>query len=594
MKTRIWYLTTLGFLWACSPQKGPAGPIVQEVLEPELAPIEFDEGHPGCAKVRISAEEAAFQNKSALYGPGSPPLTVFLNRHGGTYYPGSNDSARNRSSIIGRARTIPAFERSDEAWSELVDCVREDFSRFNIFITDVEPSAGNYVEAVIGGQDRHLGRSGLLGIAPYGCRPIEKAVAYIFSQEFGSVQSICKTTSHEIGHTLTLDHEYLCEDPMTYLSGCGKKSFQDVDAWCGEYSRRSCDCHGQKQNSVQVLYDFFGASTGEPPPEYADDHEAPKIALISPQNGRTVKEHDVIVVTATASDDVRLARVELVWDYNNERYGCPLSDQYVDCKINSNGHYEWEVQVSTGRRVFRVRAVDFTGKSSVTEDRTVHLTEDGMPPPESWDTEAPVLSVVSPTNGERRNPRSTFDLVVNARDNDQIDEIQLIWAHTDDTWSCPRSGQYVSCGISGDEYTWSIEVGAASVREYRIRAVDRAGNVTTTDLRNVNISEIVDNIPPTVSLMSPQNGAVLGEHTTITVEAEVQDDIGIDDVRLIWDYNGQKYGCPINTRYVDCEVDGSRYQWKVDVSTGARSFRVTVDDRGGNNAVTEDRTIRLE
>lgn len=594
MKPRTLLIIAGGLFVGCTPKATISGQFEEPTAEPELAPIEFDEGHSGCEKVRISAEEAAFQNKSALYGPGSPPFTVFLNRHGGTYYPGSNNSATNRSSLIGRARTIPAFERSEEAWRELFDCVREDFSRFNIFITDVEPGAGNYVEAVIGGQDRHLGRSGLLGIAPYGCRPIEKAVTYIFSQEFGSVQSICKTTSHEIGHTLSLDHEYLCKDPMTYLSGCGKKSFQDTETWCGEYSRRNCDCHGQKQNSVKVLYDFFGASTGQPPPQYEDDHDAPKVAFIAPINGYTAKEDTTITVTATASDDVRLARVELIWDYNNRKYACPRSGEYVDCETNSDGHYEWKIKVSTGRRIFRVRAVDYTGKASITEDRTIHLTEDGLPLPESWDTEAPVVSVLSPSDGARRDPRSTFELVVSAADNDQIDEIQLVWSHTDETWSCPHDGAYVDCSVSNEQYTWSIEVGAASPRTYHIRAVDRAGNVTTTAPRTINVAAVVDNIPPTVRVVSPETGDVLGEHTTITVEADVQDDIGIDDVRLVWDYNEQKYGCPINTRYVDCTIDGGRYEWKIDISTGTRSFRVTVEDRGGNKTVSEDRTIRLE
>ena len=49
----------------------------------------------------------------ALAGPGQPPLKVFLNRFGGTYRPGQDDSRQNTSIVPRQASTIPAWSFGD-------------------------------------------------------------------------------------------------------------------------------------------------------------------------------------------------------------------------------------------------------------------------------------------------------------------------------------------------------------------------------------------------------------------------------------------------------------------------------------------------
>ena len=147
----------------------------------------------------------------------------------------------------------------------------EQFARFNVFVTDVEPSGGNYVEAVIGGRPGNIGKSGgIAGIAPVdynSCSPIEKAVAYVFSRNISSDRRVCEITAHEVGHTMSLEHEYKCEDPMTYLGGCGQKTFQDSEQRCGTSRGVRCKCRGGRQNTVQALYSLVGTASGEPPPD---------------------------------------------------------------------------------------------------------------------------------------------------------------------------------------------------------------------------------------------------------------------------------------------------------------------------------------
>ena len=75
----------------------------------------------------------------------------------------------------------------------------------------------------------------------------------------------CEIAAQEIAHAYGLDHEFLCDDPMTYLSGCGRKTFQDRTVSCGEYSARACKCSGQ-QNSYRALIDRLGPAGSAPPP----------------------------------------------------------------------------------------------------------------------------------------------------------------------------------------------------------------------------------------------------------------------------------------------------------------------------------------
>ena len=551
--------------------------------------------HGSCVAVHVGAEESArYRSKSSL-AAGGLPLTVFLNRSGGTYSPGSNDSARNRSSIIGRSRTIPAYQRSDESWTALVDCVRQQFERFNVMVTDVEPSGGAYVEVVIGGRPSNLGISnGITGIAPidtYSCSPIERAVAYVFERNIRSNRRVCETTAHEIGHTLSLEHEYLCKDPMTYLGGCGEKTFQDQEVMCGTGSRGRCRCRGGKQNTVQAMYSLLGARSGEPRPKPEDDTAAPVVEVLSPASGDTLTENTTIEVTATASDDQWLSRVELVWDYNGKRYGCPTSEQYVTC-TRTDSTYTWRVDVSTGKRTFRVRAVDFVGKEAVTEDRTIHLSADGQPPPQAGDRAAPQITVVSPQAGDTGRPNSTISVVAEVSDEVEVDKVQLIWDFNGVTYECPRNQQYVRCEVNGARYEWQVDVGVEDDRTFTVRAFDTAGNVATSAPRTIQI--VRDKTPPTVTLLEPSTGAALPVDSEIQVVAEVDDASGVAEVELIWDYNGYEYPCPHRSTYVDCDVNGSRYEWSVRVSTGKRRYRVRATDSDGNTTTSPDNNITLQ
>jgi hypothetical protein len=232
-----------------------------------------DPGEPNGETPRGGTYVSVELDTRSTFAPGGPALPIFLNRYGGTYSGGPDDASANVSSVVAFAGVgqvvLGGYGGGDAAWTEIVGCVREQFAPFNVEVTDLEPASGEYVEAVFGGSGVELGMSGYGGVAPIdtgSCSIIPRAVVFIFTHNLGgSSRVICEVAAQELGHAFSLDHAYLCSDPMTYLDGCGEKKFQDVDAECGEYAARECICGRPSQNSVRVLTEKLGAASGVPP-----------------------------------------------------------------------------------------------------------------------------------------------------------------------------------------------------------------------------------------------------------------------------------------------------------------------------------------
>ncbi len=234
------------------------------------------------------------------------PHLLYINFDGGTFTPGNNNSSNNQSSIISSTRQIQPWGSSSQRATVLA-CIKQQFAPFNITVTDQDPGQTQHIEGVVAGYPQDIGmQSGVGGVSPFTCGVIDRSIAYTFADVYGNdLQSICETAAQEIAHSFGLDHEYLCQDPMTYLTNCGNKSFQDQDVSCGEYSARSCQCGGSTQNSYQMLLSLLG------PPNQGDT-TPPQVAITQPANNATVAPG--FVVSANASDNVGVTKVELYVD----------------------------------------------------------------------------------------------------------------------------------------------------------------------------------------------------------------------------------------------------------------------------------------
>jgi len=496
-----------------------------------------DDDHPrGVYKViPPTSAEPSKAEKDAMKGP-PPHRTIFVNKNGGTFYAGDDNASKNRSSIIGGSVSIPPYEKGAANWTKFLTCIQDQFSRWNVTVTDVDPGDAPHIEAVIGGYPGDIGMgSGVGGVSPMtgDCALIERSVVYIFSKQFSSPQVECEVAAQEIGHSLGMDHEYLCEDPMTYLSGCGKKGFQDKTVSCGEYSPRSCMCGSAKQNSVQFMNERLGLAGappppvadagppptpadggappppsdggsappppgkdgGAPPPPPVDDGGAPPppvtgaplINLLSPEEGAKLPEHSTISIAATITDSDGVATAALRWTIGSKTadWDCAAPPGEVTCSVTGST-YTWLVPVGTGPRTWAVVATDKIGKSAVSTTRTLTLGPGGStpPPPTPPPDGAPVLKVDQPTEGATYSPGDSIPVRVAVSAPSGISKVQLVWKSPvgDVVYWLTSSGTTWSIDL---DLSWSAKAGT---RTLAITAWDEDGKSGSAPDRVINVS----------------------------------------------------------------------------------------------------------
>ncbi len=296
-------------------------------------------------------------------GPGPLHRILYLNRHGVTVTPGSDDSSSNVSSIPSSVSTVSAWSYSDADWTTLMNCVKAQYAPFDIQVTDVDPGATQHIECVVGGTPQQVGMpSGVGGVSPvFGDGSVVgRAIVYTFSAVYGGdIQSICETAAQESGHALGMDHEMKCEDPMTYLTGCGSKTFQDVAVPCGEYSNRTCMCGNPTQNSVQHLLSVLG-----PAPTTGGTDNPPTCSITSPADGATVPMGFSVV--AVASDDNGISKVEL-----------HIDGSLVDTKSAPPYTFVAPASLAAGQHSVQAVAFDSIGQQT---PATITINVTGTPP----------------------------------------------------------------------------------------------------------------------------------------------------------------------------------------------------------------------
>ncbi len=333
---------------------------------------------------------------SPTLAPAAPvSTTLYLERCKGRciVHQGTNDARTNTSMIpMSAVSTIGEFANSagligsaaDAEWAQLVRCMKEVYSPYNIVVTDVKPASGTYHEAIVAGQPQDIGyNSDILGVAPLAsdCRAIDDVISFTFASNHPNdptsvyVPNICWTAAQESAHAYGLDHEYsfptnvsfpdllsACNDPMTYRSDCGgEKFFRNEAARCGEEVVRACKC-GTLQNSHAKLMSVFGAGT----PITAK----PTISITAPAASGDVLGR---VVTADAGAQRGVARVEVY--FNGFKWG-----QAPGVKFQKDGQpdpstYSIAVPAALPDSIVDVKTIAFDDLEIASESAVVTVTK---------------------------------------------------------------------------------------------------------------------------------------------------------------------------------------------------------------------------
>jgi hypothetical protein len=276
-------------------------------------------------------------------------------------------------------------------------------------------------------------------------------------------------------------------------------------------------------------------------PFYPSDPSAPTAAITSPTDGGTVS--GTATVTATPSDDVGVTRVEL----------------WVDGALKATStsapySFAWDTaSVSDGPHWIFARAYDAVGNYG-TAAMTNLTVNNG-----TADTAAPSVAIVDPSSGT--NVFGPTTITATASDDTAVTSVDIAVDNT--TVATDTSAPYTA--------TWDAAGASAGTHMITATARDAAGKSASATVNVVRSSP--DTTPPTVSMVSPVDGASVSG--TVLVQASASDDVGVSKVEFSVD------GTAKSTDTI------SPWTFPLDTSTlaaGSHTLGVKAYDAAGNSS----------
>ena len=199
------------------------------------------------------------------------PALLHLNfcRDGCVLTPGVDDNRTDTSSIVAGTSFLESA-LLEESYEAITACVQATFEPFGITVTTDDPGTTLHHEAIVAGDSQDIGWpdpvAGLSNVSADGSwLPNSLIFAFAGAPEVEDEvfwNFTCNTVAHELGHTLGLDHEYICSEPTSYLEPCDgglwPTAFVDQTGACGEYEpRATCTNGSSEQNSYRHLARLF-------------------------------------------------------------------------------------------------------------------------------------------------------------------------------------------------------------------------------------------------------------------------------------------------------------------------------------------------
>ena len=279
------------------------------------------------------------------------------------------------------------------------------------------------------------------------------------------------------------------------------------------------------------------------------DTTAPTVTLTSPAGGAKVS--GTVAVTATASDNVSVARVQFQLDNANVG-AADAASPYV---------FSWDsTKTANGAHTLRAIATDSAGNS--TTSASVSVTVDNT----TKDTTPPAVSITAPANGAKVS--GVVGVAANATDNVSVASVQFLLDGV-------NAGPADLAGPYG--YSWDTSKSTNGAHTLKAVATDGAGNSTTSASVTVTVNNTTtDTTAPTVSITSPASAATVSG--TVTVAANATDNVGVASVQFQVD--------GVNAGGLDGATPYA-YMWDTTkVSNGSHKLDAIAKDAAGNATVS--------
>ena len=116
--------------------------------------------------------------------PAANTHIIFMNKCTGgcTVHVGNPDNRTDTSDIPSQTGTLTQFNQSASTWNQVMSCMRDTFSRFNVQIVDTDPGQTPHLEIMVAGiATQILGAQGqgVGGIADFPCSQVGQCDSFM-------------------------------------------------------------------------------------------------------------------------------------------------------------------------------------------------------------------------------------------------------------------------------------------------------------------------------------------------------------------------------------------------------------------------------
>jgi hypothetical protein len=269
------------------------------------------------------------------------------------------------------------------------------------------------------------------------------------------------------------------------------------------------------------------------------DRSLPTNVSITAPSNNAVLSGTAVTVSATASDNIGISRVDFYRD-SNVLLGTDNTSPYG---------ISWDTTSTTsGAHTLIAVATDLAGNTKTST--VVNVSVDNV---------VPVVSLTAPANGAFVT--GTLAISATATDNVGISKVEF-YSDNNVLLTTDTSSPYT--------FNWNSTTVTQGAHTLYAIAQDTTGLRTTSAL----IAITVDNTAPTVAITSPANGATVQRNSTVNINANASDNIGVVKVEF---YVGTTLTCTVTTAPYICA-------WQVPNPKGNFSLKATAYDVVGKTA----------
>jgi hypothetical protein len=282
------------------------------------------------------------------------------------------------------------------------------------------------------------------------------------------------------------------------------------------------------------------------------DTTPPSTHITSPAKGAIVS--GTINVSVQAPDNVATVSVELYLD--GELFATDTATPFT---------FVWDTgQAQDGDHTLQAVARDAAGNSGYSDSVTVMVDNSIV------DINPPEVSITFPPDGSVVS--GTISVMISETDDIGVTMVAL----------------YLDGGLMAEDYiapfsfTWDTTRSADGPHTLQARAYDAAGNEATSAEVTVAVENpLIDNIAPTVNIITPKDGSTVSKVVKINIKAK--DDSQLNQVQLFLDDNLFRTAV-CNGTYCSVQIAWNTRK----EATGKHSLTATASDVAGNVGTTSD------